>query len=254
MGVITTPAAAQVLDVLRLLGRQAEPVPAALVAAELQLPRSTAYRLLATLVERGFVTHSTELNRYSLGPAAYELSWGYQRQLPLQRIARGAVSRLVATTGQSAHLAALHGRDVLYVIEERAPGRPSLVSDVGVRLPAELTASGLAMLARLPARQVTALFPSAEALVSRTGRGPRTVTELRRTLGEVRRRGWSVEDGSISLGLASVAAAVLDASGRPAAAVAVTFDAQAPGRDGYLAAVVDCAALLSVRLGYRAKG
>ena len=50
-------------------------------------------------------------------------------------------------TTHNAHLAVLHGRDVLYVIEERAPGRPLLVTDVGVRLPATLTASGLAMLA-----------------------------------------------------------------------------------------------------------
>ena len=53
--------------------------------------------------------------------------------------------------GHSAHLAMLHGRDVLYVLEERAPGRPPLVTDVGVRLPAHLTASGRAILAALPA-------------------------------------------------------------------------------------------------------
>ena len=42
-------------------------------------------------------------------------------------------------------IAVLHGRDVLYVVEERAPGRPPLVTDVGVRLPAHLTASGRAI-------------------------------------------------------------------------------------------------------------
>jgi DNA-binding IclR family transcriptional regulator len=40
---------------------------------------------------------------------------------------------LVDATRHNAHLAVLHGRDVLYVIEERAPGRPPLVTDVGVR-------------------------------------------------------------------------------------------------------------------------
>ena len=48
--------------------------------------------------------------------------------------------------GESAHLAVPHGRDVLYVIEERAPGRPPLVTEVGVRMPAHLTASGRAIL------------------------------------------------------------------------------------------------------------
>jgi hypothetical protein len=54
-------------------------------------------------------------------------------------------------TNESAHLAVLNGRDVLYVLEERAPGKPPLVTDVGVRLPAQLTASGRAILAAVPA-------------------------------------------------------------------------------------------------------
>ena len=75
-------------------------------------------------------------------------------------------------TTHNAHLAVLHGRDVLYVVEERAAGRPPLVTDVGVRLPAHLTASGLAMLAALPPAQVRALFPSRAAFVQRHGIGP----------------------------------------------------------------------------------
>ena len=80
--------------------------------------------------------------RYGLGLASYELGSAYQRQAPLERMARGVMDRLVDQTGHNAHLAVLHGRDVLYVIEQRAPGRPLLVTDVGVRLPAALTASG----------------------------------------------------------------------------------------------------------------
>ena len=53
----------------------------------------------------------------------------------------------------------MHGRDVLYIVEERARRRPALVTDVGVRLPSHLTATGRAMLAALPREQVRALFP-----------------------------------------------------------------------------------------------
>lgn len=221
--VTTSPAAAHALAVLAFLALQAEPVPAALIAREVGLPRSTTYRLLATLVEHGFAGHLPDAGGYALGAASYELGWAYQRQVPLQRIARSYIARLVETTGHNAHLAVLHGRDVLYVIEERAPGRPSLVSDVGVRLPAELTASGLAMLAGLPARQVTALYPDASVLVTRTGVGPRRVSELRRILGDVRRQGYSEEVGSVTEGLSSVAVAVRDAADRTVAAVAITF-------------------------------
>lgn len=119
----------------------------------------------------------------------------------------------------------LHGRDVLYVIEERAPGRPPLVTDVGVRLPATLTASGLAMLAALPPAQVRALFPSRDAFVQRHGVGPGSLPALRRELAEVRRAGFAAEDGSVTPDFASVASAVLDHSGHPVAGVAVTFPA-----------------------------
>ena len=96
------------------------------------LPRSTAYHLLNTMVDEGFVVHLEEERRYGLGVAAFEVGSGYSRQEPLQRIARRLLAGLVDSTQQNAHLAVLHGRDVLYVVEERAPGRPPLVTDVAV--------------------------------------------------------------------------------------------------------------------------
>lgn len=217
------PAAGHALDVLELLARRGEPLPAATVARELGLPRSSTYHLLGVLRDRGYVSHLEGERRYGLGVAAYELGSAYQRQAPLQRIARGTLDRLVDATGHNAHLAVLHGRDVLYVIEQRAPKGPLLVSDVGVRLPATLTATGLAMLAALPAGQVRALFPHADTLVQRDGHGPASTTALRSLLQSVRGRGYAVEDGHITQGLKSVAVAVLDHSGHPVAAVAVTF-------------------------------
>lgn len=217
------PAAAHALDILGLLARRGEPVPAASIAHTLGLPRSSVYHLLAVLADRGFVTHLPEERRYGLGVAAFELGSAYQRQAGLERLARATLDRLVDETGHNAHLAILHGRDVLYVIEQRAPGRPTLVTDVGVRLPATLTASGLAMLAALPAPQVRALLPSREAFVQRDGRGARGPGELREILQRVRARGYAREDGLVTAGLSSVARAALDHTGHPAAAVALTY-------------------------------
>src|SRR6478672_1632524 len=219
------PAAGQALDVLALIARRGEPVPAAAIARDLGLPRSSVYHLLAVLVDRGYVRHLPEERRYGLGLAAYELGSAYQRQAPLERMARGLMDRLVDGCGHNAHLAVLHGGDVLYVVEHRAPGRPLLVTDVGVRLPAPLTATGLAMLAALPAAQVRALWPSRSALVRRQDAGPASLTELRALLVAVRRTGYAFEDGYVTPGFASVAAAVLDHNAHPVAAVALTFPA-----------------------------
>ena len=184
----SVPAADATLRLLRHLSRTG-PLPAASLATALDLPRSTTYHLLTVLTEHGFVVHLPEERRYGLGVSAFEIGSAYSRQEPLARLARPVLARLVDAVGNSAHLAVLHGREVLYVVEQRAPGRPPLVTDVGVRLPAQLTASGRAMLADLPAPHVRALFPDAAAFVDRHGLGPRRLSELRRLLGGVRRAG-----------------------------------------------------------------
>lgn len=224
-GVASVPAAAQVLAVLQYLARQAGPVPAAAISRDLRVPRSSTYHLLDTLIRAGFVAHLPEERRYGLGLSSYELASAYTRQAPLQRLARVPVAALVDRTGHTAHLAVMHGRDVIYVIEERASQRPPLITDVGVRLPAHLTASGRAMLAQLSYAQVRALFPHPATFVQRNELGPNSLSALRRLLVEVRRRGFAEEDGEVTGGYSSVAVAVSDHSGHPVAAVAVTFPA-----------------------------
>lgn len=222
------PAATRALRVLRYLAGQPDPVTLERLASALDLPRSTAYHLVNAMIDEGFVAHLVDEHRYGLGVAAFEVGSGYARQEPLQRISRRPLATLVDTLGHSAHLAVLHGRDVLYVLEERAPGRPPLVTDVGVRLPAHLTASGRAILAALPPSQVRALYPDKAAFVDRHGLGPTSPSTLRAVLAETRQRGYAVEEGEVTPGLASVAAAVLDHNGHPLAGVAVTFPADDP--------------------------
>lgn len=244
------PAATRTLRVLRFLSSQPDPVPLERIARACELPRSTAYHLLRAMVEEGFVVHLAEERRYGLGVAAFEVGSGYSRQAPLQRIARRPLAALVDHAGHSAHLAVPHGRDVLYVIEERARGRPPLVTDVGVRLPAHLTASGRAILASLPASQVRALYPDRSAFVDRHGIGPGTLSALRPLLAETRQRGFAVEEGEVTPGFASVAAPVLDHNQHPVAGVAVTWETRHAPQVAELAeAVRRTAAGLSRRIG-----
>ncbi|MBC6448333.1 IclR family transcriptional regulator [Actinokineospora xionganensis] len=217
------PALRRGLAVLRLLAGKAGPVTAAAVARELGLPRSTTYHLLGELADAGFVTHLPEERRYGLGLAAFELGSAYLRHDPLERLARPVLRRLIERTGHTAHLGVLHGGETLYLLREQPAHPHTVVTDVGVRLPAHLPASGRAMLAHLPAAQVRALFPNRGAFVDRTGRGPAHLPALRGLLGAERRRGWAVEDGYVTVGFASVAAPVFDHGGHPVAAISTTF-------------------------------
>lgn len=250
------PALRRGLAVLRLLAGRAGPVTAGYVSRELGLPRSTTYHLLAELVAAGFVTHLPEDRRYGLGLAAFELGSAYLRHDPLERLARPLLRALIGRTGHVAQLGVLHGRETLYLAREQPSLHATVVTDVGVRLPAHLTASGRAMLGELPAAHVRALFPDRSAFVDRTGRGPVHLPALRRLLTAGRQRGWAVEDGYVTPGFASVAAPVLDHTGHPIAAISTTFrhecttecDATWPDLAGETRRT---AAELSARLGSR---
>lgn len=194
----------------------------------MRLARSTVYELLGELAEAGFVVHLPDQRRWGLGPAAFEIGSAYLRSQPLEQLAAPVLTRLADTTGGTAHLGALHGNETLYLARDRSARGPSLVTRVGVRLPATVTATGLAILTYLPAAQVRALFPSDAALIRRTERGVRTRAELTERLRIVYRRGWAVEDGEVSADTASVAAAVFDHNGRPSGAVGLTVAHRCP--------------------------
>lgn len=222
------PALRRGLAVLQLLASRAAPVSAAAIARDLGLPRSTTYELLTELARAGFAAHLPGERRWGLGLAAFEIGSAYLRAQPLERVGRPVLVRLSGATGGTSHLGVLHGNQTLYLAKEKSGRTPTLVTDVGVRLPAALTATGLSILAHLPPGQVRALFPDPAAFVDRTGRGPATLPELRRDLARTRRQGWAVEDGRISAGAASVAAAVFDHNRVPIAAIGVTVGHRCP--------------------------
>ena len=210
------PAATHTLAILRLLMTTDAPISAARIAAQLRLPRSTTYQLLKVMVDAGFVMHLKSHRTYGLGAAAYSLAQAYSTQQPLVRASTRHAQALAKLAGGSAHVSRLSsGMEVLYVLEERSATAVSLITDVGVRLAAERTASGRAMLAALPDAEL-------KARVDAAGLG-RQWQKIHTMVQQVRSRGWAEETEEVSVGQSSIAAAVLDHTGRPAAALAVTF-------------------------------
>ena len=210
------PAATHTLAILRLLMTTDAPISAARIATQLRLPRSTTYQLLKVMVDAGFVMHLKSHRTYGLGAAAYSLAQAYSTQQPLVRASTRHAQALAKLAGGSAHVSRLSsGMEVLYVLEERSAAAVSLITDVGVRLAAERTASGRVMLAALPDAEL-------KARVDAAGLG-RQWQKIHTMVQQVRLRGWAEETEEVSVGQSSIAAAVLDHTGRPAAALAVTF-------------------------------
>ena len=218
------PAVHNCVAILRLLAESPLPVPGGAIARRLRLPRSSTYQILQTLVEEGLVVALPERHGFALGMGAFELGSAYLQHRPLENIARPILRRLVKRVGATAHLGILYGHETLYLLKEQPPRPSPLVTAVGVRLPAHLTATGRAMLAYLSGPQVSAIFAGANGLVSRTGQGPRTLRELRTVLRRERGQGWTMEAGEITDGVTSVSSPVFAHGGFPVASVSVSVD------------------------------
>ena len=220
------PAANRTLAILRTMAEIGQPTTADRLAKKLGLPRSSCYQLLEALEEEGFAIHYPAERRWGLGLAAWELGSAYQRHEPLERLARPVLARLIAElskkTSVVGHLAILDGSDVLYLLEERPVRSLKLVTDIGVRLPAHLTASGRAMLQHLDKRQIAASFRGRE-LANRTNLGPRNLAALNDLLELERVQGFALEVDEVSMGYASVGMAILDHLKHPIAALAITM-------------------------------
>lgn len=217
------PALRNGIAILRLLAGRPGPVGAAAVARELGLPRSSTYQLLQVLVDEGLVVHIPDEQGYVLALGVFELGSAYLRHDPLEHLARPLLARLMRTLGLTVHLGILYGHETLYLLKEQPERAVTLVTDVGVRLPAHLTATGRAMLAMLPPEQVRAIYASRDYFVERTGQGPRSLRALTSLLAADRRRGWSIEDGHTTDGVTCIATAALDHNGHPVASFSVSF-------------------------------
>ena len=250
------PAARSTLAVLRYLAARNGPVPAATLARDLGIPRSSAYQLIAVMRDEGFLVHYPEDRTFGLSSFVAEIGTAALRSERLGMLARPLLERLVAEVPLPtvAHLAVLGGADVIYAARVQGFRAPTTVSRVGVRLPAHLTATGRAMLAQLSSAQVRAIYPTRDRLTRRNDAGPATLGELDRLLADTRARGHAIEVGDITTEYASVGAAALDRHSYPVAAIGLTFRRDAIGEEWEMlgSATARTAAALTGRLTGRA--
>ncbi|MEJ2866347.1 IclR family transcriptional regulator [Actinomycetospora sp. OC33-EN08] len=195
------------LTLLRQLADQRE-VALADVRVHLGVGQSTAHRLLAMLVYRGFAVQDPVSRRYRPGPAFADLGRAAGATLDLVGVVRPVLVRLAAETGETVHLGELVGTDVRYldVIESAATLR--VASRSGQTRPAHATSIGKAMLATLDDDALRTAYPDGVP----AARTSRTTTELDALLAELRRvrsRGHGRNRGEVEAGVCSVGVALV---------------------------------------------
>ena len=237
------------LRVLDLFSSSTTPLGVTEISKEVGLDKSTVSRIIATLVQHGYIDRSGDDRRYQVGPTAWQVGIRYRLGLLLAETSRVAMvdilRRFSATTG---YAGVLHQHDVCYVAVVDGPEAQRVHLELGDRTPAPFIALGRAMLAHLPPEAVsdwlTQLKPS--------DLPPRFATRgaLLDELDRIRNQGYAINEGDLDPEIGAIAAPVFAANGTLIGGIAIDFILRntTPALYGELAPAVTTTALQIQRI------
>lgn len=191
---------------------------AAELARRSGLPKSTAHRIALDLVEAGLLERRGP--RVRLGLKLFEIGQRVPRQRVLRDAAVPHMSDLREATRQTVHLAVLEGREVVYVEILGSAGGPRMPSQVGGRLPANVTGVGKAILAFSPPDVVRSVLEA--GLVKTSERSVTAPGLLARELERIRREGVAYDREESGTGIVCAASPVLGPDGFALGALSVS--------------------------------
>src|SRR3954447_542756 len=195
-------------------------VPYAELALRLGIPRTTLYRILAILVERGLVRQDPSRRVYAVGFRLLEMAQGVWSAPDLSTAAAPELRALRDATGETAYIAVLEGKEVISLGKFEGAHEVRSAARLGQHKPLHCTSQGKAILAFLSPEHRDQIL----ARLKLQAMTPRTITtkdQLLTALELVRARGFAVDDEEILEGVRCVGAPVLDASGTVLGAVSI---------------------------------
>ncbi|MFF0291541.1 IclR family transcriptional regulator [Streptomyces sp. NPDC005262] len=196
-GVREVKSAARTVELLEVLAERGDrPARLQELAIELQVPRSSMYALLQTLISRGWVRTDMTGSLYGIGIHALLTGTSYLDSDPRVRTVRPYLDEASEALGETIHLGRLDGGDVAYLATRESHEYLRTISRVGRRLPAHAGALGKALLAERP----DSLLPEGPY----TPATPNTHTDrdaLAADLAATRVRGYSIDREEGVLGI-----------------------------------------------------
>jgi len=215
------PAVDGAARVLFYVGEATEPVPFARIPSGAGLTRTTARRVVGSLLAAGLLEQAED-RRLRLGRAARRLGYLAQEQLGLRQAARGALAWLVQEIGETAHVGMRQGVKVELVDVVDAPEPTRVASRPGVMVDAHCSATGKVLLANQPEFFEALRQAHRRGLSRRTEGTITTWPALEAELARVRETGYAVDEEEYRPGVRCVAVPVIDSASRTVAAIGVT--------------------------------
>ncbi|MFT3874402.1 MAG: IclR family transcriptional regulator [Nocardioides sp.] len=237
--------------ILREFGKHTTQMGVSQLARRVGVGKSTAHRIIWTLVEEGLLEKVEETGLFRLTSTMRSLGASAETAQRLHEAATIPLDQLRKATTGTLHLAILDGTDVLYVERREGPGAIPVFRAVGSRNAAHATSSGKVILAFLPAERQKLLVDGMRL----SPKTPRTITskaEFMAELDRVRRQGFAENRGESQPGMCSVAAPIRDPLGQVIASVSVAewVESVDAGLRHMVRPVIETALRISSSLGW----
>lgn len=210
----------RVLHILKYVGAaSARGVGLSDVVRDLGLTAPTAHRMLAALLQEGFLSLNPKLKTYSLGREAYILGLAAESRHGIKAIAEAAVLRLAAATGDTSFLSIRSGYEAVCVDRQTGDFPVKILTlEVGHRRPLGVGAGSMALLAFLPHDDIERAL--AQYDVDAAPDLP-TREMLRADMAAARQQGYTLNPGRIIPDMLGVGVPVYDREQRVVAALSV---------------------------------
>jgi len=212
---------ARTIDILELLSHAQEPPTLNQICEELSLPKSSAFEMLNTLLQKEAVVYANEqLKSFKLSMKIFRIGTSVLSQTDLYSTAHPLLVRLGKATGETVYLAVEnHGR-ITYLdkVENQQPIRATCV--IGSSNYMHVTGLGKALLATYPESKVRKIV-GGDPLKTFTPQSIANPEQLMKELELVRQRGYAIDDRESMESVHCIAAPIRDHTGSAVAAISL---------------------------------
>jgi IclR family transcriptional regulator, KDG regulon repressor len=187
--------------------------------------KSTIHRLLATLKSGGYIRQTKE-SQYILSYKLFDLTHRFEKNHPLLNLSKIYLKELLKSINETANLAILDQKDVLYVAKEESIHQLRTTYPEGGKAPAHCTALGKAILSGLSDKELNSLYPNNILLNKQTNMSISDPLSLKQEIEEVRREGYAMDNEEAAKGIKCLAVPIRNYTGHVIAAMSISFPTQ----------------------------
>lgn len=221
------------------------------IAETMDLSKSTASRIVQTLMDEGFLIKDKTSPGYRLGSATLALGGHFVGESELYQEVAPVLNKLVLETGESAHIAIKNNRHVLYLNKQIGPYYSDIQTQTGSNNPVHATSSGKILLAYSEEETIDIILSGElEAYTEHTLTNP---IKIRKQLEEVRQLGYAYSEQELKEGNYSIAAPVFDFEGEIVCAITIVGPLARltpKNKERFTRLIIRAANEASERLGY----